>query len=263
MSSFDWFSNIETKRRKFLLQGVRQMKLALDGTVKDAVKLLKSANSNNEMVQIAEKHFSSVLIKKNVIDLHKTVAVEVAKDTFSKVTGGLKSDSEALNYFWQQNVGNYIETYGADRITLITNTTEKEFKRIVRNAIKMGGIQGLSIDKLGLLIEKNIGFSNTYRAQRIARTEIISASNKGSLTGAKSTGLQLDKIWIASKTGDTRISHKDIDGTTVDIDADFELNVYENDQLIGTESMEAAGDIRGSAGNVINCRCTVGYKRKN
>jgi uncharacterized protein with gpF-like domain len=56
--------------------------------------------------------------------------------------------------------------------------------------------------------------------------------------------------WIAASGERTRSSHNAADGQTVGMDEPF---------IIGGESLDYPGDPSGSADNVINCRCAVGY----
>lgn len=92
-----------------------------------------------------------------------------------------------------------------------------------------------------------------WRRGLIARTETISASNKGSLELYRAWGTKL-KEWLA--TPDERVrtfenspwGHLESDGETVLIDKPF-VNT--------SESLMYPGDKDGSPGNTINCRCTI------
>lgn len=88
-------------------------------------------------------------------------------------------------------------------------------------------------------------------AERIARTETIRVSNAASLAAVK-TGTDLGyKVWMTSMDGRQRAEHGAADGQVVSIDGVFD---------VGGEALEYPGDDAGSAWNVVNCRCTVGYQ---
>jgi uncharacterized protein with gpF-like domain len=91
-----------------------------------------------------------------------------------------------------------------------------------------------------------------YRAEMIARTEVINASNTASLAGAKVSGANVQKEWLASRDKRTREDHEKADGQVVDLDAPFIMGGY---QLMwpGDPSMGAP------AKDLINCRCTLTY----
>lgn len=86
---------------------------------------------------------------------------------------------------------------------------------------------------------------------RIARTETTRIENLGRLDAydvAKKLGYKVYKKWVAVSDSKTRHSHKIADGQTVEIDEDF---------IVDGERLKCPGDKNGSAGNVINCRCTM------
>lgn len=87
-------------------------------------------------------------------------------------------------------------------------------------------------------------------ARRVARTEVISASNGASIAQARSAGYPMTKTWQATEDGRTRPAHVIADGQTVPLDASF---------TVGGEQLDFPGDPRGRADNVINERCTLLY----
>ena len=58
----------------------------------------------------------------------------------------------------------------------------------------------------------------------IGRTEIVSASNAGSLLGAKASGVPSKKIWLATQDNRTRDLHLEVDGQVVNtLDGNFQV----------------------------------------
>lgn len=88
------------------------------------------------------------------------------------------------------------------------------------------------------------------RAEVIARTEVIGASNAGSYAEMKATGLNATKEWIATEDHRTRPSHEKIDGQEVDIDGKF---------IVGGYAMSYPHDPSGPPQETISCRCTLGW----
>jgi hypothetical protein len=88
------------------------------------------------------------------------------------------------------------------------------------------------------------------RARTIARTEVVSASNAGSLAVARASGVELEKEWIATFDERTRETHAIADGQKVPIDRRFD---------VGGDMLDFPGDSSGSPEEVINCRCTLGF----
>lgn len=86
---------------------------------------------------------------------------------------------------------------------------------------------------------------------RIARTETTRVENAGrQAVFEKGTemGLQMVKRWVSTSDGRTRHAHAEADGQIVDVDKPF---------IVGGEKLMYPADPNGSAGNTINCRCTM------
>ena len=58
------------------------------------------------------------------------------------------------------------------------------------------------------------------------------------------------KKWVATNDARTRSTHAAANGQTVDMNENF---------IVGGSQMEYAGDAKGGARNVINCRCIIIY----
>jgi hypothetical protein len=59
---------------------------------------------------------------------------------------------------------------------------------------------------------------------------------------------EYERMWLATKDLRTRLAHKDADLQRRGLSEPFD---------VGVESLMFPGDPTGSAGNVINCRCTT------
>jgi hypothetical protein len=118
----------------------------------------------------------------------------------------------------------------------------------------MGSLQtsydeGHSIPRAAREMRK-AGYAQSQRmAERIARTEVISASNAASLASVRAGTDLKYKSWMATNDALTRPEHAEADGQVVKIEATFD---------VGGEALDCPGD--GSAWNAINCRCSIGYQ---
>lgn len=89
------------------------------------------------------------------------------------------------------------------------------------------------------------------RATTIARTEVIGATNRGSLAQMQAADIpSTKKTWLATEDDRTRPSHADANGQTVDMSESFD---------VGGSPMDGPHDPAGDAGETINCRCTLTY----
>ena len=251
---------IEARRKKYERLATIQFKLALIKQQKELMDRVRLAKTLTDLTGI-NPSFKEDDVKGAMVRVYQECGSDFAETTYNSIAKQeQKSLSRELYMAWMKE---YAEKQTGNRITLITNTTEERFKQIVKEQTIIGQAEGYSIDKIAANIQKQIGLSNNYRAVRIARTEVVSASNAGSITAAKSTNLSLNKVWLATKTGNTRDSHKEMDGVKVGLNDEFKVPRYNSNGAIeGYDYMQHPGHPDGSAGNVINCRCTIIYERK-
>lgn len=186
--------------------------------------------------------------------LFKATYVAVGQDFGKRTIEGLKGfagpdEVKEVNDIWDQEVFRWLTLESGKKITQITSTTRNQ----VRIELSEGVAAGEGIDVIAKRIDKlYLDKIIPYRAEIIARTEVIAASNLGSRAGAKQTGLVLNHEWIATRDTRTRDIHAMADGETVPMDMPY---------LVGGEQLMFPGDTsHGASGrNVINCRCTEGY----
>jgi len=136
-------------------------------------------------------------------------------------------------------------------------------KRLIKKRIDDGLEDGLSIDDIAKSIDElYIDLIVPNRSKMIAQTESISTANFASQEVARQTGLKIKKFWINTLDGKTRGSdpedefdhvHAPRENGEIDIDEAF---------IVSGEKMMYPGDVSlgASAGNIINCRCTEGYR---
>lgn len=144
----------------------------------------------------------------------------------------------------------YMET-ASNRLSQVGDSLWRE----ARATLAAGNLAGESYPQLSSRLERAFARDGQYlgasRAERIARTEVQSAVNHGTLDATKAAegGYRPQyKTWLATLDSRTREEHAEADGQTVPIDAPFD---------VGGDLMEYPGDPAGSAANTINCRCTM------
>jgi uncharacterized protein with gpF-like domain len=195
-------------------------------------------------------------LKQYIRKLHNGAGITMAKYNYDKIrkSAGVK-DSMTPEQRWAAVIKLFLEQGLTQLVNGITSTT----KETIRKVLIQGMQEGWNIMQMMKEIEKS-GI-NIYRAELIARTETTRAANQGAMLGAISTGLQTMKEWIAITDDRTRriprndYDHLHMDGKTTPIDQPFTVP-----GLRSIDIMEFPGDPNGSAGNVCNCRCTVGFE---
>lgn len=141
-------------------------------------------------------------------------------------------------------VTEWLSQYCATQIHGINSTTES----LIREQLKQGEEAGESIAELCSRIDQYFDNMEGYRVQRIARTEVIGASNNATLIGYKQSGVVGKKQWLTAIDGREREWHAEADGQTVGINEKF---------IVGGEELDCPGDPAGSAENIACCRCTL------
>lgn len=142
----------------------------------------------------------------------------------------------------------YIQSKVFNTVIEINDYTKLVIGRIIDHSIE----EGLSIPNMVKIIRGVFDdkFSKA-RSKKIARTEVNRASNFGSWQGAVQTGLELNKFWIRTFDNRVRKTHKKAHGQTVGMTEPFR---------VGQANLMFPGDPDGPPEEVINCRCTLGYK---
>lgn len=123
-------------------------------------------------------------------------------------------------------------------------------KSDLTNQLTNGILSGESIESISKRI-KGVLENNMAESVRIARTEVtqVEASARQAVgETAKSSGLDVWKRWVSTDDERTRPAHREANGQEVRIDEPF---------IVDGEKLMYPGDSEGSAGNIINCRCTM------
>ena len=206
---------------------------------------------------------SDKAIKKTIQKLHLAMGVKMAQISSKVVKRSVKGHYEALEVksaetdLFSYTILQYLQTQGLDQLAAdITNTTKDQIRRYLVQSAE----QNLTLPETIVLL-RGAGITD-YRAELIARTETGRAANIGSMVGATSTGLVTMKEWIAAKDNRTRriprdqFDHLNMDGKKLPIDETFKLQNKKG----GFDLMLHPCDSSGSAADVCNCRCTLGYE---
>jgi hypothetical protein len=237
----------EGDRKKFFPAGVRTMAAALSKAVQPVRDVIQHFTSTANLIEQAPKKINVNAIRKGYLDLYLGTLPKFAEQSYQKLKNATEKDDH-LDDWWFEYTRRYVQYEIEDRIVGVGKTTENRIRTILSKAID----DGLSIDDVSdQLDELGLDEIISNRSSVIARTEIINASNKGSIMGARSTRLNLEKVWI--RTYDSRTRDEHTIEETVPIDQPF---------IKTGEELDYPGDPSGSAWNIIQCRCSVAYQTK-
>lgn len=140
----------------------------------------------------------------------------------------------------------WVETWAARKAALIVGTT----LQWVRERISAGEAEGLGVEEIARSIRSEADGISRTRALVIARTETHAAAAFASDAAAESTGLELEREWIAADDARTRETHAAADGQRRGMREAFD---------VGGASLMRPGDPDAPPEETINCRCQLLY----
>jgi len=150
-----------------------------------------------------------------------------------------------MNEF-EKDLPKYLKAHGITRIQQVNDTYLKDVFKLFDDRLKAGKTLKETTAEVFKVMKSPRFFK--YQAERIARTETTAAANYGAVQSGAVSGYEMQKQWISAMDKRTRDPHASTNGSRADQKDAF---------IVGGEKLLYPGDPNGSAGNVINCRCTV------
>ena len=163
-----------------------------------------------------------------------------------------KGEAEVFNDLIHDRVMAYLRVHAGETVTATGDTTLETIrailKRITPDVAEMGLSAGTAVSRLRDILQSEWHQAARFRVERIVRTEVNRAANFGALEGMQSLNMPMKKVWLSAFVEKSRPEHMDADGQEVGLNDPFE---------VGGEFLQYPGDPKGSAGNTINCLCSV------
>lgn len=235
------WKQFDSRRFGYYRQARRIARNGLQASVKPVIELL-----NDKGVDTAYNNFDAFIDKEPLREAYNRIYVMVgvpfAQISNEDLMGKMKQDED-----WTRRVMQYLGIAINDRLDAVTLTTKNKIAKVLSDGIRLG----TSIQDMSSKISQDVG--GVVRATRIARTEVISASNLGSIEGARATELPLNKVWLATRDTRTRETHDIADGQRVEMNELFDVN---------GSLLDFPGDWSNNAdvAEIIQCRCTLIYQ---
>jgi len=255
-----YWKRIDAERERYIQKTQREIKRYFENQQAKLMKQLKGASAfeaeriTDQVVTATSKDLRNILIAMN-----RAVIDHFGKQQYNDLrrekmhNKAFEAYTDDLLYWITVNVGN--------AVVLIDDTTRAEIKNIIMMGINAGWAIGdeETPDTIAYAIgQLYLDQIIPNRSETIARTETMTAANKGSLSGAQQAesefGARLLKIWIPTQDGDTRDTHAEMSShPAIALTAKFR---------VGQSQGEYPADWELSARERINCRCAVGYVRE-
>jgi len=225
--------------------------------------LYEAIDQTGNITHIEVPQLSDEPIKQGYKQLYMATAFEFAKfdRRQAKSMRGveiLKDEDEIVEDLILQAIDSYLITDMGTTITAIGDTSKVLLKslldKLIPEILETGIGGGAAQTALRDRIKSEWHRARYFRTERIVRTEVNRAANFGSLKGVQSTGFPHNKIWLSAMMATSRASHMEADNQSVDSNEPF---------VVDGEDLQYPGDPSiASAGNTINCLCSMTYETK-
>lgn len=255
------YKRVNARRKRLEKDFRRDLEYAFNDMNENLVKAAKGKESR--LVEYAMLHELSdaIIVIKSVMKKHIGITLkEFGSIIFDEAkSAGLVMETKAKTRKFDDYVHRYIERRTGEAITQIEGTTKKKIHQVVKRLVAEAIDEGNPNPELASGLKDEFDALTSSRAQLIARTEVASASNNGSLEAVKALEIpNMVKEWVSVNDDRTRdgdhggADHSSMDGERVPIEEKFTVPP--------DASMDCPGDSAGGADQVCNCRCTLVYK---
>lgn len=167
---------------------------------------------------------------------------EAGNEYFNLVQFTKPEDGTLFSVF-RQDYLDWLEKYGATKVTQVNDTTKGLTRRIIKEGLRNGD----STSKIAEELASQLMDYTKQRAITIAETEIHNTMLKGNFMSAQASGFKY-KTWISAGDARVRNSHKALNNKKVKINEDFK------------PSLGYPGDSRAPGNETIRCRCHIFYE---
>ncbi|MGX7703810.1 phage minor head protein [Methylobacterium sp. Gmos1] len=206
--------------------------------------------------KLLDRHFHDhVAMMGSLAEHYDTIAIRLALVEALKGDKALSAAverKEAWDRLWHWLVRRWIVEFGAQRAKETADTTRADMQRVIDKALAPDAEFNPVQVATQLLAVRGL---SVFRAITIARTEthgaMMFASQAGAEKVAQDNGLEMLKRWVPVQDGRTRDGHAAMAGSpAIPMDQNF---------TVSGEKMARPGDPRGSASNVVHCRCVLAF----
>ena len=160
---------------------------------------------------------------------------------------------------FQKYLLDFYKREGGDRITLVTETYVKEIVKEIEKATELNETVMQMRDRIFKAVNRPDYYK--WQALRVARTETTFSMNAAKQIAGEVSGLVMEKVWIAVIDSRVRDNHAYLNGKTVLQNEYFTVGGLKL-KFPGDKEGDGNHSVRDSAKELINCRCTYGYRAK-
>lgn len=196
---------------------------------------------------------STLVVQETLNGVYFRIGMQHGLRVGNQINRELKEfEEEAFTPRFTNQLNVYMNQYGLLKSKFISDTFKQSIIKLLSQRLE----NGLTIEQAAREVRKIVDNPAFNRAQalRIVRTETTSAANFAASQASSVSGFLMQKIWISTRDARTRrpprdsYDHFHADGQKVPEKEPFNIS---------GEALMYPGDPVGSAGNIINCRCSM------
>jgi|GEM_PF-5809679 len=248
------WEEINRKRLPFIRFGENLFKRMYGEIRKSYISIIKDAQTAEEINQLAESfRFNENIVRVNYERFYLKTGLSYARNiqkSYNKRLELKDINEDILEEVWYTQIMEFVKNKVGNNISSVIKTHYADIQRITKNAVKAGIDKGWGMDKIARKIMLDQQDIEHWKAMRIARTEVVSASNEGVKVGYEQLPGNKEKVWISTFKQTSRPDHMEMDGVRVPYNELFTLS--NGHQLEYPCDPDPA---HGDAGDKINCGC--------
>lgn len=164
-----------------------------------------------------------------------------------------------FNEAFQKYLIDFYKREGGDRITLLTDTYIKEVVKEIEKSTELNETLIQMRDRIHRTV--NSPYYYKWQAMRVARTETTFSMNAAKQVTGEVSGLTMEKVWVTAIDGRERDSHRVLNGKAIGQKEFFQVGSIKL-QFPGDKTGDGKATVKQTAKELINCRCTFGYRAK-
>jgi HK97 family phage portal protein len=246
---------------------IKEIKKNLEG-INNTSQMNHAVDSVIQQTTPALKEVYNIIYKDIAFDYVLKARKDYKEETFKRIglekkeTNRIEAAFDILKNF-KEEFGSYVDNY-FDNIKLkdLIIKVNDETKAMIISEIEFGTKEGLDINAITKNIQGVYDNDMTqWRSERIARTETLRGMSFASHESQKKIDPTAKQKWLTTHDDRTRptspkgeFNHRNVDM----LNGNIGLNDFFR---VSNEKLQFPRDssLGASAGNVINCRCSVGY----
>lgn len=251
------WQEINNSRLPFIRMGENLFKRMYGEIRRNYIASLKDLTTPEQIIEASRNVIiSEEMVRMDFERFYVKTGIAFAKKMQKGFEGGIEIKQDEDD--WLAEVIEYVRSKTGAKITSTIRFHYKDIERITRQLVEMGIDKGWGMNKIALEISRTQGRMDLWKALRIARTEVVPASNMGTKIGAENLPGNKEKVWISTiddRSRGANISDK------YDHLAMNEVRVAFNEKFVTPNNnyLEFPGDPEcEDPGETINCRC--GYE---